>query len=66
MTVRIMPRGHPKRTDLYASVASVTCYDGVTLWLHPTNFMGEPGNWIGIPLSEVSEILLDEDPGDWW
>lgn len=57
MNVRIVPRGAPKRTDLY-SVPRTVRSDGETLILITAG-----GVIQRLPLKSVAEILLDDDPG---
>lgn len=61
MNVRIVPRGHPNRTDLYSTPMPllVDCArddtDVLTLWIMTR------GRIVALPLSEVAEILLDDE-----
>jgi hypothetical protein len=60
MTVRITPRQFPQRTEMYGGVAHVES-DGEVLSLNDP----EPRSWtVSIPLAEVAEIALDDEPGD--
>lgn len=65
MNVRITPRGEPARTDLYGGVDIILCdTDRGRLKLVSRKRMWEP---IAVLLTrDISEIALDEDPGDWW
>ncbi len=63
MNVRIVSRDVPGRITLYWGVASVSADRG-RLKLHPSVYMGEPGNWVGLDIkTEVAEILLDDEGG---
>jgi hypothetical protein len=69
VNVRIMPRQQQPgsiRRDLYGGVVHVHC-DGETLRLFqrrpPLQMLGPSAD---LRLSDVAEILLDEEPGDWW
>lgn len=65
MNVRIVPRGQPARTDLYGAVVRVIS-DGSFLYmsqlLTPPNTRGGTK----LPLRDVAEILIDDDPGGGW
>lgn len=61
MNVRIRPRSAPSRTDLYGGVVAVYS-NGATLILS----LPEKGCSVRVPLKAVAEILLDDEPGDWW
>lgn len=64
MNVRIVPRGHPERTLLYAGVTAPIVSDGehVRFAVDEAVFRIQLRDVV-LPLREVAEILLDEDPG---
>jgi len=59
MNVRLTPHGQPQRTDLYGGVSRIVS-DGIRLTLVV------PHAEVSIPLRQVAELALDEEPGDWW
>lgn len=66
MNVRITPRYYPGRTYLYYGIG-LAYSDGFTLILHPITPPPPPtAPAVRVPLVQVAEIALDEDPGDWW
>lgn len=62
MNVRIVPRDHPERTLLFGGIERVLAHEGY-LVLVEQNFPGYP---FTLPMREVAELLLDDEPGDWW
>lgn len=67
MNVRLIPRDAPKRTDLYGGI-DVVHSDGTMLKLIGGSQVGGE-RWfeeVHILQRHVAEILLDDEPGDWW
>lgn len=62
MTVRIVPRHAPNRTELYSGVVPPLTSDGESLHLPIRD--GELWAGVRIKLVDIAEILLDHDPGD--
>ncbi len=61
MNVRITPRGEPQRTDLYSGIGKVLADQGFLALYRRAH----PDAWPRtLPLREVAEIALDEEPGD--
>ncbi len=73
MNVRITPRGEPNRTDLYGGIERIRS-DGTTLDLQERLTRGGQAKTLDasedghnrLPLRDVAEIALDEDPGDFY
>jgi hypothetical protein len=59
VNVRITPRGTPNRTNLYGGIETVRS-DGTWLVLYRTH------GPVVLPMRQVAEIALDDEPGDWW
>lgn len=65
MNVRIVPRSYPHRTDLYGGIVAVRS-NGDTLFLGSRVAVSDtvrPMLWVQLPIRDVAEILLDDDPG---
>lgn len=64
MNVRIVPRGHPERTLLFGGAIAPIVSDGARLTFEVDNVVFSLAfREVVIPLRDVAEILLDEDPG---
>jgi hypothetical protein len=62
MNVRITPRDAPQRTDLFGGVEKVLADEGFLILIE----RGHPGYPLTLPLKNVAEIELDEEPGDFF
>lgn len=60
MNVRITPRGHPERTELYGGVNPPVHVEAGMVVLRL------PSRAVVLSLKDVAEIALDEDPGDYF
>lgn len=61
MNVRITPRGAPQRSDLYSGISKVLADQGFLVLYERAH----PYAWpLTLPLRDVAEIALDEEPGD--
>lgn len=61
LLLRHVPAGVAERTLCYGGVAGVVS-DGQ--WLTLSN--RERTQAVTLPLSDIREIAVDDDPGDWW
>lgn len=61
--MRIIRHHSPHRTELYGGISAVTA-DGTVLILTPTRRPAEA--LIVLNQRFVAEILLDNEPGNWW
>lgn len=62
MNVRITPRGEPQRTDLYAGIETVRA-EGDHLRLRQADVSWHKPRIFFVPLCDVAELALDDDPG---
>lgn len=63
MNVRIVPRHAPNRTDLYGGIGTLKT-DPTGEWL--VFFRLRFRSAFRLPMKDVAEILLDDEPGDFF